>query len=568
MGEIFSQSTQDVNPLGALSDERARQSYALLGVSPFTIENGGKLIWHDIMLAARLLRAPDALLPRREEMLERRLSAECCRLRQSARAGLTWDGARYSIEYQIDTYDGQKLWVEECAQRLSGNGKEAAHITATLTDIDDRKRSDQKIIYRASHDTLSGLWNEARLREGLVFLDAAAKAVDKPYAVLRLRLSNLADINTGYGYEVGDRIVKSIAERLSSLLPAPNMIARIAGSSFAAAILDCGPSDVKPRVSALLKEISETLYEGPHGALKAEFIIGSVTVQPEHEGGIDSVLSQSQQAMRRAVMARKPYLAYSPDWREPPKISRVEDTSRDDIIAALNSRHISLAYQPIVEAKTKALHHYECLLRLKRGDNDIVSAGGFIMAAERLGVVSLLDRRALEIAAHTLARYPDIKLALNVSAATVKDQQSADDYMTALRALGTATPRITLELTETAALGDPAMASRFSVQARALGCEFSIDDFGSGHTSFQNLMAIEADSLKIDGSFVKDLSLTPHKQTFIRMMVDLAQTFSVKTVAEMVETPEDAELLKRLGVDYLQGYLFGRPMAAPAGQMP
>jgi len=103
---------------------------------------------------------------------------------------------------------------------------------------------------------------------------------------------------------------------------------------------------------------------------------------------------------------------------------------------------------------------------------------------------------------------------LNVSAATVKDQQSADDYMTALRALGTATPRITLELTETAALGDPAMASRFSVQARALGCEFSIDDFGSGHTSFQNLMAIEADSLKIDGSFVKDLSLTPHKQTF------------------------------------------------------
>ena len=185
------------------------------------------------------------------------------------------------------------------------------------------------------------------------------------------------------------------------------------------------------------------------------------------------------------------------------------------------------------------------------------------MAAERIDCVHLLDRRALEIASEALRVHPDIKLALNVSAATVKNQETANAYLKALRASGPAAQRVTIELTETVALEDPAMASRFSVEARALGCKFAIDDFGAGYTTFRNLMAIEADEIKIDGSFIRDLSLTPHKQTFVRMMVDLAQTFSVKTVAEMVGSREDADLLTRLGVDFLQGYMFGMPGPAP-----
>jgi len=202
-------------------------------------------------------------------------------------------------------------------------------------------------------------------------------------------------------------------------------------------------------------------------------------------------------------------------------------------------------------------------LRLRRDDGEMVSAGDFIMAAERLGCVHLLDRRALEIARETLLAYPTIHIALNVSAATVKTSETADAYLDALKTLGKATERVIVEMTETVALDDPAMASRFSVEVRALGCRFSIDDFGAGHTTFRNLMAIEADEIKIDGSFIRDLSLTPHKQVFVRMMVDLAQTFSVKTVAEMVGSREDADLLTRIGVDYLQGYMFGLPGPAP-----
>jgi len=118
-------------------------------------------------------------------------------------------------------------------------------------------------------------------------------------------------------------------------------------------------------------------------------------------------------------------------------------------------------------------------------------------------------------------------------------------------------------IAETAALDDPATAGGFSTAVRALGCTFAIDDFGAGYTTFQNLMLIEADEIKIDGSFIRDLSVTKHKQVFVRMIVDLAQTFGVKTVAEFVTSPEDADLLTRLGVDYLQGYLFGMPNTSP-----
>ena len=575
MGEIFSHSAKSVETQPPLTAARAVQTYSLLGVSPFSLDKDKALSWAEPLLASRLLRAPQTLLPSTEEALERRLKPSFRRLRRAALAQLTWDGARYCVQYKIDLYDGQIIWVEERGERLSGTGRQADKILATLADIDERKCSEQELIYHASHDPLTGLWNERRLRRGFVFLEAASKAANTSVALLRLRLSNLADINTTYGYEAGDRILKSIAGRLSSGVTAPHMTGRISGSTFVIGLMGCAAADIKPRLDALLTRLSGTPYESPQGVLKAEFTVSSVALSPDHQLDIDTLFSQSALAMERALKLGTTYLAYAAALHGKPKVVSNQETTADDIIAALNDRRLSLAYQPIVDAQTHAVHHYECLLRLKRPDtvnnannagDNTVSAGRFIMAAERLGLVHLLDRRALELAAQTLARYPDIHLALNVSAATVKNEQSAADYLEALRGLGPAAPRVTIELTETVALGDPAVASRFSVQARALGCAFSIDDFGSGHTSFQNLMAVEADSIKIDGSFVKDLSLTPHKQTFVRMMVDLAQTFSVKTVAEMVETPEDAKLLKRLGVDYLQGYLFGTPSAAPAGQ--
>ena len=241
----------------------------------------------------------------------------------------------------------------------------------------------------------------------------------------------------------------------------------------------------------------------------------------------------------------------------------MSDTQQIDehaLLEALNARQVVCAFQPVVDARNFDVHHYECLLRVMETEYDQpLPPGPFIAAAEELGLIHLLDRRMLENAARALIGRGDLRLALNVSAQTVANRRAADDYLDALRALGPAASRLTLELTETVAVDDPTLAARFSTRARAMGCKFAVDDFGSGYTTFRNLLAIEADSIKIDGSFIEDLLTEERARTFIRMIVDLAQTFGVDTVAERVETAEEAAMLSQLGVDFLQGYHFGVP---------
>ncbi|WP_371396255.1 EAL domain-containing protein [Fretibacter rubidus] len=543
---------------------RSAHSFGLMGATPFDVDADGTLDWGFAPDAARLLRCRPETLPHSQEGLNARLDMASRRRRNTALRSLTWDGARYRVSYQIDGLDGRRVWVEERGQRLSGQGQTASDITAIIIDIESRKLEEAKAIYHASYDPLTDLWNERRLREAVSTMHRGLQYFGRNGALVRLKLSNIPDINDSYGYDTGDHLITALAQRLSVKFPAPDLLGRIGGISFGVALADCEADEMTSRVNKLLSYLSDTPYPSPHGNLYAE--VNASCVPMSAKGGVDieALFSASRAALAVTQDMGARYVPYDADKFRNHNVK--PKTQAEDVIAALNDRRVSLAYQPIVDAKSRDLHHYECLLRLKRGDGEIVSAGGFIMAAEKLGLVHLLDRRALEIASETLLRYSDIRLALNVSAATVKYLETADAYLDALRALGPATKRVTLELTETVALEDPAMASRFSVEARMLGCEFSIDDFGSGYTTFQNLMAIEADSVKIDGSFIQDLSMTPHKQTFVRMMVDLAQTFGVKTVAEMVETREDADLLKRLGVDYLQGYLFGVPSAAPAWQ--
>lgn len=231
----------------------------------------------------------------------------------------------------------------------------------------------------------------------------------------------------------------------------------------------------------------------------------------------------------------------------------------NDILAALKDDTLTLAYQPIVRAGTGATHHYECLLRRQKISGDIVSAADYIIAAEKLGQVHLLDKRALDLGSETLRRHPNLHLALNVSAGTVESEFAAEDYIAGLTALGDNARRLTLELTETLALQNDETAAIFSRKARALGCHFAIDDFGTGHTTFKNLMTVKPDMVKIDGSMVKNLSESPCKQAFIRLIVDMADAFDIETVAEMVSNHTDAKMLQNMGVTYFQSYIFGKP---------
>lgn len=541
----------------------SQHALSLLEAAPFLLRDNHDFIWQEASLCKSLLRISHGSLPETVSEWAQRLSPDDNRKRNKALRGLTWDGAQYSVSYEIMMDDSQKIWVHERGERLTGIDNQTTEVSGVVINIDRSKKAHSRAAYLAHHDELTGLWNLPRLEEGLNHIIAHTQRYSSKALCLHLRVSNLADINQSYGYEVSDKLLKAIANRLEDMIHAPDVLGKISDVSFALGLYETKVEDAEVVATRLREALSDTPYPSLHGPLFADIDIASTTL-----GGLahsaSEALFQTRTALQSSKNQHNKLISFTKDMTVSHKPQRQNEITADNILAALNDRRVSLAFQPIVDAQTRDLHHYECLLRLRTGEGEVVSAGQFIMASERLGLVHLLDRRALELAGEALRQYPDIHIALNVSAGTVKDLATADAYIAALKALGPDVKRVTLELTETVALEDPAMASRFSVETRTLGCEFAIDDFGSGYTTFRNLMAIEADTIKIDGTFIEGIAFTPHKETFVRMMVDLAQTFSVKTVAEMVDSRADADLLKRLGVDYLQGYMFGIPSAAPA----
>ncbi|MEP4052849.1 MAG: bifunctional diguanylate cyclase/phosphodiesterase [Litorimonas sp.] len=535
---------------------------SLMRAAPFRISDQTHLHFEPATQAADVLCSPHVEIPKIESDWTARISPKDARERQKSIRRLTWDGAEYKCVYEWRTYHGDFISIEEQGRRISGRGDTPTEIEGVIRNVTSRKRTEDRAAYLANHDDLTGLANLESLTRNLDHLAALSQRQKCDGALLRLRVTNLRDINEVYGFETGDRVLADLAKRLSQVVKLPDIIGRIKGADFALLLSGASQKDVQAISKRLFLFLENSPVKTPHGELRGEISIGSTQI-PTQASNAEDALSQSLIAITQSAPSA---LCMYDDTMAVHAVQAKRDTTSQDILDAINQRRIQLAYQPIIDTKTSQLHHYECLLRLQRKDGELVSAGHFIMAAERLGLVHLLDRRALELASDALAKDPGIQLALNVSAATVKDAVAASDYITALKALGPRAEQITIELTETVALDDPALASAFSNSVRSLGCSFAIDDFGSGYTTFRNLMAIEADAIKIDGTLIEGVASDPNKQTFVRMMVDLAQTFGVETVAEMVDDRADADILRRLGVDYLQGFMFGVPSAAPSWQ--
>jgi len=285
---------------------------------------------------------------------------------------------------------------------------------------------------------------------------------------------------------------------------------------------------------------------------------------PAHASSSQEAMLRAEEALDKARSAgRNGFAVYenSPQ-REMARLRLM--TIADEVVSALNDDRLMLAYQPIVSAKTREVTHHECLLRMRQQDGTVASASRFIPAAEQLGLVRLVDRRALEMAVVDLYANPDITLSVNVSGTTAADPAwlgAFIDYVNVNRAIA---PRMIVELTETAALHDFEENAQFVSRLRDIGCRVAIDDFGAGYTSFRNLQKMRLDMVKIDGAFVTNLSASPENQVFVRTLVDLARNFNLKTVAEWVGSEEDALLLESFGVDYFQGYFFGEPALQPA----
>lgn len=229
------------------------------------------------------------------------------------------------------------------------------------------------------------------------------------------------------------------------------------------------------------------------------------------------------------------------------------------ILDAINEHRLKLAFQPVISAKDGHVESYEALLRIITADNQIITAGPFIPAAEKYGFINVIDEFVLRLVVNELEIDPHVKIALNVSNVTATDKKWYSLAKELLKDEKIAA-RLTVEITETASENDLHAISLFVENVKSLGCRVAIDDFGAGYTSFKQLKVVSADVLKIDGVFVRDIVDNPESKLFVNILLEFAKAYNLKTVAEFVETGEIAKVLMELGVDYLQGFYFGQAL--------
>jgi diguanylate cyclase (GGDEF)-like protein/PAS domain S-box-containing protein len=478
-----------------------------------------------------------------------------------------------NAELVLRRKDGRKIVVLENSRAVRDEQGHILYYEGTLTDITEAHELSRQLSYEASHDALSGLINrrefEIRLQRAL----DAAQATGTSHAVCYLDLDQFKIINDTCGHVAGDELIRQLAQLLQSRVRSNDALARLGGDEFGLLLHDCSMADAVAIANALLKAVEQ--YQFVWGA--STFTVGaSIGVVPL--SGNFRRITQVLQAADAACYAAKDqgrnrvHVYQEDDTVVAQRHGEMQWVAR--VKRALNENRFLLEAQPIVpilEASTQppAPRSYELLLRMRELDGSIVPPGAFLPAVERYNLTQRVDRWVISTALNWLAANPAMtqrieRVYMNLSGDSLSDPQLHDFIRAVLDETCVLPTKIGFEITETAAIGNLTRANQLIAELRRLGCAFSLDDFGSGVSSFAYLKALTVDWLKIDGLFVGNIVHDRVDHEMVRSITDIGHVMGKKVVAESVESAEVLERLKQIGVDYAQGKALGPPMPLAA----
>ncbi len=469
----------------------------------------------------------------------------------------------YDCEYRVRSSTGDFKWVHDRgAVEVSPSGT-PVRLSGTLRLIETRRHQQARLEYLATYDELTGHYNKLRLREALdhALSYSARYGHDGAFAVIGL--DQLDRINAAYGSEVGDAVLIEVAHRLDRSLRSTDLIGRLGSDRFGILLHACAAEGSAAIGERILRSIRQSPILAGGEKVHVTASIGMVHFPHQARTSTD-VIAKSEGALLTAKSAGRDCVKLYHLTEQQRLGHRVDMEIGEQVTQALKDDRLTFAYQPVVDARGHAVQFYECLLRMYATDGQVVAAGQFVPVAERLGMMRALDRRSLNMALHDLESLSDVTLAVNISGVTAGDRGWLRAVVSRLKDRPDLAQRLIVEITETAALHDLEDTGRFVSVLRGLGCQVAVDDFGAGYTTFRHLKALAVDVVKIDGSFVRNLAHDRENQLFIRNLLNLSHTFNLRTIAECVETKEEADILLSEGVQFLQGYYFGRPEIDPA----
>ena len=410
-------------------------------------------------------------------------------------------------------------------------------------------------------DPLTELLNRRGLFESLHVVLGRAQATGSSVALVFIDLDDFKHANDQVGHWGGDQILTMVARTLSSLLLPDQQVARMGSDEFAV-IAPCNDAEPIAALAArMVQSISALRFDPDEHRIRIGCSIG-VALYPADASSADQLVACADRAMHQAKLGGKNgYCLYQDDSaHSQAEFERVSWNGR--IYGALRDHRLQLHFQPVHRVSDLGIVYYEALVRMVDEDDatQLIGPTAFVPYAERSGKIREIDRWVFQACIDKLVQSPPaVCIAANLSARSLEDPGFVDFLRAALQRSDVDPRRLHIELTETAAMGDLIAARPMIAALRSVGCAVHLDDFGSGFSSFVHLKLLEVDGIKIDGSFIRDLTSDPSNQLVVASLVKIARSLNKTTVAECVEDAETLEALRELGVDHVQGFHLGRP---------
>jgi diguanylate cyclase (GGDEF)-like protein len=484
-------------------------------------------------------------------------------------AAQSGEGAPYRIEYGVRANTSAPVqWIEETGCWFAGADGKPARAQGIVRVNNERHARDEQLVKLSRNDPLTGELNRTHLIASLAEIIEEAVRFRSQCAFMLIGIDHLARVNDAFGFDVADAVISEVAGRIRPRLRGGDVLGRFSGNKFGLVLKNCTVDDMSVAAERFLAAIRDEVVPTKSGPVSVTASIGAVSV-PRYARSADEAINRAQETLDASKSRRAGSFSL---WRpnvERDAQRRVNIRVTDEIVTALNERRIAMAFEPVVDARARHAAFYECLIRMERGDGQILLAPDIVPVAEKLGLIRLVDHRVLELVVAELAASPAIELSLNISPDTTMDP----DWWMSIESLMRAHPgvgeRLIVEITETVAIQDVDDVRGFVTRLKNFGSRIAIDDFGAGYTSFRNLRKLGVDIVKIDGAFVQNIARSADDRAFVQTLIDLARRLDIKTVAEWVQDEEAASMLRDWGCDYIQGRLIGlassqRPWNAPA----
>jgi diguanylate cyclase (GGDEF)-like protein/PAS domain S-box-containing protein len=487
------------------------------------------------------------------------------RLLEELRAFFRERAEKISSEYRVRCKDGEWKWILSRGMVVHRNEEDrVTRMIGTHTDLTERKLAEETIQRQANYDPLTLLPNRRLFRDRLELELKKAHRAGLTMGLLFIDLDNFKEVNDTLGHDRGDELLVEAARRIGECVRESDTVARLGGDEFTVILSEVDDQRSIERVAQSI--IAALVKPFVLGADKA-FISASIgiTLYPDDAIEIEELLKHADQAMYVAKNAGRNRYSYFTATMQEHAEARMR--LANDLRTALAEKQFRVYYQPIVELESGEIHKAEALIRWWHPERGMVSPMQFIPLAEENGLIREIGdwvfRQAAQEAKHLRQSFnPDFQISVNKSPVQFRmgDAPNQPSWLDHLRQLGLEGQAIAIEITESLLLDAEPEVQEKLLDFRDEGVQVSIDDFGTGYSSLAYLKKLPIDQIKIDQSFVRDITTDPNDAVMVRTIIDLAQNFRLNVIAEGVETEAQLAFLKQNECMAYQGYLFGRPV--------